>query len=264
MCCHLGFYGAGGGNRTRDQSLGRIFVTTTTHPRTSHSMLPAYRAAWSSRTASRSFDGGNSRIALVDLGDHDGPWPILSEASDSIDFGRELSVVELEQQWIRLAAVNARVLEQIRQDHRFVLLVPAPAALVRPLQVFGPVALVMLTAVRSGTCQAFRSTLAQRTILEGEHRERLHESALSALLQACSDSCGEFEQPDTPFGRSLRGRSQRLGPSGFPIELDRRSTSMTVRAAHIAFRDLREHADPSFVCRARTTTLCLLFDGSRW
>ena len=147
---------------------------------------------------------GAAHIALVDLSDHEALGPVLGEVCYVIDLGLGIPVIELEQERVGLSAIHTWMLQQVRQDQTSVHPVPAPAALARFLQVLGSIALVVLMAVRSGTGQTLGSTLAERPIFEGKHRQWFHEHALAALLQARIVAGSELEQPDTPFRRSFR------------------------------------------------------------
>lgn len=83
---------------------------------------------------------GAADVALLDLGTYLRPPLLVGEAPDRESFGGRISVIEVQDDRIGLAAIDARMSEQVFDDQRSVALAMAPKAqaLVLDVRRLGP------------------------------------------------------------------------------------------------------------------------------
>jgi hypothetical protein len=132
-----------------------------------------------------------SDITLCDLPLHSRPRTITDHSRDRLSLQRRISVIELENDWIGLAAVDAGVIDEIVEHALTTVFAIAFSASSRPLQIAREVATVVFACVRGLARATLRPAGSALLVLDGELLER---SGSAARATDPGGICGRREE----------------------------------------------------------------------
>jgi len=173
----------------------------------------------------------------------------MDQPRDLIRFRRRHSMVKVEDERIPLAAVDAGMRKQVREDLLVVLRKGPASASVCLLQILGAILPVVLAAIRRHAGETDRSSSSEEAVFERKHCDRLHDPAGATRLLLAARPRREFEDADRSFFRGTREFSKWPESSGPPVELQGRSPSVATRTPDVALLDLGDHAHPGLMRR---------------
>jgi len=118
---------------------------------------------------------GASNITLPDLESQRVNVPAPNEPRDLGDFRRAVAMIEVKDDWICFAAVDARVCQKIFVCDTAAFIPIAPVTVSRSLEVCLAIALVMSATVGTAAVPAVASPETSGAVFDRELAERLHE-----------------------------------------------------------------------------------------
>ncbi len=196
---------------------------------------------------SRSFSPMTIRaanVAFVDFFQDRVPRSAADHPGDLVGFLRRLSVIEVENERVGLTAIDAGMVEKVRENSLVVLRADPTTASVSLCQVFRTVPGVVFATVCGHACETGRTALSKLFVLERKHREWFDQTARATLL--FGSVCG-LRKSGLPIeideSRPCVSAPTFASPAA-PVELKSGPPAMAVRAANVAFRDLSDYANP--------------------
>jgi hypothetical protein len=186
---------------------------------------------------------GAANIALFNLFENNSPWSVIDQPRNLVGFCRGFSVIEIQNEGVGLTAVDAGMVQKVREDPLVVLRTHSTPTAMGLFQVLRAVPRIVFAAVRGHTRETCGAALSELLLLKGKHREEFDKPARPTFLfiQRARWHEGGFLNVD----RSRQpGRLRPFAPSSTPVELKCSPATVTARATHIAFLNLSEHPDP--------------------
>lgn len=144
-----------------------------------------------------------AHVALCDLSLQVFERSVVDQLPDVGGLRAPVTVVELENDRIGDAAINARMRAEVSEDERLMPKANARVAISRPLEIGRPIPLVVLSAVRAAARKALRPPGSPRPVLDRECVDRL----LALTTRADPRGSGHLSH--------LRGRLRRSSRQSF-------------------------------------------------
>jgi hypothetical protein len=186
---------------------------------------------------------GAANVALFNLLENNSPWSVVDQPRNLIGFCRRFSVIEIQSKGVGLTAVDAGMVQKVREDPLVVLRTHSTPTAVGLFQVLRAVPRIVFAAVRGHTGKTRGAALSELLVLKRKHRQEFDEPTRPAPLFTQMPCRHEVRFLNVDRGRRP-GRLGRFPPSSPPIKLKCGPATVTARATHVAFVDLREYADP--------------------